>query len=332
MQSPIRASAFASASSPASGGTPTRLVASSGGTPARLLDGILSLDLHVSASINALEVGNFVTVTGRTGRSIAVLRTPNGLSAMDLRCYHHGAALGGADGRMTLVDIERIGYAVRCPAHGRYIDVTTGEQIMRSTSLAGCEHGGLDAACSWQRADGGAQQRVHEVQVDEAGGVHLRLSERTGDLVAVPSDAYNLTPHPSPRASPHSVSPHASLHASPRASLHASPHASLSPHSLAAFACRKSRATEAVQSKLSPGPLLHQGLHRQDMAIASHHDQATSALGSELDAASQQALVPPMRPLRRRTLMYDDNDAEAMPMATTASSAGDGDGDAMDIS
>lgn len=226
MQSPTRVSTFASSSS----------------SPARLANGVLSLDERVSASINVLEVGGFVTITGRTGRSIAVLRTTTGLSAMDLRCFHHGAALG-ADGRMSVLDIENIGPAVQCPAHGRWIDVTTGEQLVRyedDVSAADGMRGG--AACSWRRADGGMQQRVHEVRVDEAGGVHLRFSEQARIVDHLPSDAYNLTPHASPHASPQHASAHSSAHVSPRAS----------PHSLA-FACRKNRATEAVQRKLTPG-------------------------------------------------------------------------------
>jgi nitrite reductase/ring-hydroxylating ferredoxin subunit len=249
MQSPTRVSTFASSSS----------------SPARLANGVLSLDERVSASINVLEVGGFVTITGRTGRSIAVLRTTAGLSAMDLRCFHHGAALG-ADGRMSVLDIENVGPAVQCPAHGRWIDVTTGEQLVADGMRGG-------AACSWRRTDGGMQQRVHEVRVDEAGGVHLRLSEQARIVDHLPSDAYNLTPHASPHASPQHASAHSSAHVSPHAS----------PHSLA-FACRKNRATEAVQRKLTPGASpqtsphhASESLQRQALAMARAHGEHAKA-------------------------------------------------------
>jgi nitrite reductase/ring-hydroxylating ferredoxin subunit len=137
---------------------------------------VITLPADVSSAAHQLPPLSHLSITGRSGRKLLIVKdAKGGLSALDAHCHHHGADLG----RGEVVDIEDVGSALRCPAHGYLISVGTGERILRA------ERGG--ESC-WQRQ--GVAQRTHAVVTDDKGVVSVHLSDRLG--CPLPSDAYNL--------------------------------------------------------------------------------------------------------------------------------------------
>ena len=169
----------------------------------------IALGEEASAIVLALQPLKRFTVQGRTGRKIVIVRAADGtLAACDFHCFHHGQALG--DG--VLADIEEVGTtALKCPAHGYVIDCKTGERLIR-------DEGDGRIPC-WRRL--GVVQRTHKVIVDEYQQVSIMLSD--SDSASIASDAYNLP-----------------------AAAAANGAACGGGATTIAFACRKSRATQAV--------------------------------------------------------------------------------------
>lgn len=171
----------------------------------------IALGEEASSIVLALQPLKRFTVQGRTGRKIVIVRAADGtLAACDFHCFHHGQALG--DG--VLADIEELGTtALKCPAHGYVIDCKTGERLIRDESDG-------RTPC-WRRL--GVVQRTHKVIVDERSPsrqVSIILSDSSASIA---SDAYNLP-----------------------AAAAANGAACGGGASTIAFACRKSRATQAV--------------------------------------------------------------------------------------
>ena len=169
---------------------------------------VVSIGSEASRHVLGLAPLKRFTIEGRTGRKLTIVRTADGsLSAIDFHCFHHGGELGNGQ----LADIEDVGTVLQCPSHGYVVDVRTGERLVRHDGA-----GSSDVPC-WQRH--AVVQRTHEVTVDDQGSVFIHLRDSTG--VALPSDAYNI-PNAAPAAR------------------------TIGSGSNLAFACRKSRAVEAV--------------------------------------------------------------------------------------
>lgn len=71
-------------------------------------------------------------------------------------------------------------WALKCPSHGRLVDVRTGEGLEQQ----------LDAAC----VSSGAVQRVHEVMIASDGSICVRLN--IDSPPSLPSDTYNIFTEP----------------------------------------------------------------------------------------------------------------------------------------
>ena len=174
----------------------------------------LTLGEDAARAVLALEPLKRTHITGRTGRKLTVVRAGDGsLSAVDFACFHMGGELGLGE----LVDIEDVGTALQCPAHGYVIDVRTGERLIRHDV-------GAAAAC-WKRH--GVVQRTHAVAVTSEG-VSILLSDGGDDEGggSLPSDAYNII-------------------AACGGKVMDRPNGGGAAAGIA-FACRKSRATQAV--------------------------------------------------------------------------------------
>ncbi|KAJ1634299.1 hypothetical protein T492DRAFT_974458 [Pavlovales sp. CCMP2436] len=154
------------------------------------------------------------TIKGATRRELLVVQAGSASSffCLDMRCHHHGASL--ADG--AIVDIEDAPHIV-CPAHGRYIKLSTGELVDEGIdSLTG-------SRCPVSH---GAVQRMHACEL-RPDGIWAHINN-LGDLQ---SDRYNNIPSLS------SAAP-----AQPGA---------IAGRLSTAWQARKARATEAVSSKLA---------------------------------------------------------------------------------
>lgn len=238
---------------------------------------LLSLGVSISTAVHNLPKLSRLTVTGSSGRKLCIVRAADGsLVAIDFHCFHHGGELG--DG--ALLDIEDIGTAVTCPAHGYVVSVQTGERLVQS----GNEHG------HWQRH--GVVQRTHSVTVDAAGGVHVALSDRIAGCGpgTVPSDAYNLAVSPLPQG--------ASI----------------------AFACRKSRAVEAIERGSAKRRAVPSAMETTAPSTPSPSSPAVAGPAATTSAMRQTTL----------TSMFAARSAHVAPSAT-AIKPSHGDGSAMDI-
>jgi hypothetical protein len=111
---------------------------------------------------------------------------------------------------MQLVDIEDSGTAVRCPAHGRIVDVQSGHECV------------LAEGASCPRRVGAPVQRTHTAWFDAADG---RVKIRLSDAPSLASDVYNAANYQDQRAI-----------------------AAAQPATIS-FACRKARAVAAVTAK-----------------------------------------------------------------------------------
>lgn len=134
-----------------------------------------NFDFKISKS---LDIGGACVSTGKSGRKVLVVRAGDGQHyATDLHCFHMGGELGvPAENPSPLcqtqrysVDIED-GHFLKCPMHGRKIDLRTGEEV----------------------GDLGRKQRVHECRVDQEGYVLVdKRSVTHSDNLRFASDDYN---------------------------------------------------------------------------------------------------------------------------------------------
>ena len=171
---------------------------------------------------SALQPGQHLSVTGRTGRKLLLLRTHAGdLSCLDAACFHQGADLSQGE----LVDIESLGTVVRCPRHGRCVDAKTGEWVEPPTWDA--QQLALTHHAQWCRVQ--HVQRIHRVRVCPSTGlVEAELDDDQGRL---PSDLYNVRREG------------------------AQPGLAAASSGTIAFASRKRSATDAVKERLRQKPI-----------------------------------------------------------------------------
>lgn len=210
-----------------------------------------------------------VTIRGRSGRAVVLLRaSDHSLHCLDYHCFHAGAALGSGE----LIEIEDIGTALRCPAHGYCVSVHTGEQIVPATSgVAQC---------------GSHVQRRHPVRVDPDGLIFAMIG---GPPIKEPQPRFTSTAPPSqpsaPNCAPNSacfpgggsdLSLPSDKHNVPAAELHRE---SSSTPSMLSFgrASRKRQAVAAVSAKMQQARSLPAPAASPASALPTAHSAAAVA-------------------------------------------------------
>tara|TARA_B110001452_G_scaffold82091_1_gene67125 strand:+ start:1738 stop:2451 length:714 start_codon:yes stop_codon:yes gene_type:complete len=182
-----------------------------------MADGWLTLgDAHAF-----VEPGASRAINGRqSGKRILVLRTTLGdYTCMDAHCFHQGADLSEGE----LIEIENLGAVVRCPRHGRCVSARTGEWVEASEGGGSSGHVEASQGSGW--CGRGHVQRMHEVRIDQAGRLQIRLT----DDGHRPSDTYNKPAEPAQQ-----------------------PAAPGSGGGTIAWKSRKRAATEAVKQRATP--------------------------------------------------------------------------------
>lgn len=117
-----------------------------------------------------LEIGQHACFTGKTGRTLLLLKLPDStLRCMDAHCFHMGGSLAGGD----IEDLGNGTFGLRCPHHARCINLETGQELRNFAGSDGCPPG---------------TQRMHPVTIGADKHLSIMVAPADG---TVASDIYN---------------------------------------------------------------------------------------------------------------------------------------------